>query len=331
VRRAVEAIPNVRFERAAVRSLTTADGRVTGVVLDDGRTLDAALVVDTSGRASQAAKWLEALGYDAPPVDEVRVDIMYASRFFTRTPGRVPDRTWYVTIPNPDESTRLGVAFPVEGERWIVTLAGAHGDHPPTDDDGHLAFADSLPTGDIARILREERPVGPIVPHRFPSSQWRRFDRVKRHPAGFVAMGDSICSFNPIYGQGMSAAAQQAEVLAACLARGGTSSPTLWRDFYRRSKKVIANPWSIAAGGDFSFAATTGDKPPGTDLVNRYVAKVIVASQHDEHVAHALWDVTGLLAPPPALMKPSTLLRVLRASRRGPTGLPADARASVGA
>jgi hypothetical protein len=85
---------------------------------------------------------------------------------------------------------------------------------------------------------------------------------------------------------------------------------------------VIANPWAIAAGGDFVFPETTGPKPPGTDVVNRYVRRAAVAAQHDVRVAEALWDVQGLLAAPPTLMKPATLARVLRASRRGSTGQP---------
>lgn len=162
------------------------------------------------------------------------------------------------------------------------------------------------------------RPAG-----RLPSNQWRHFDALRRHPAGFLAIGDSICSFNPIYGQGMSSAAQQAVALGQCVdacGPAGVAALDLWRRFYKRARKVIANPWAIAAGGDFVFPETTGPKPPGTDGVNRYVARAVVAAQRDVRVAEALWDVQGLLAPPPSLLKPAMLVRVLRASRRGLTG-----------
>jgi hypothetical protein len=110
--------------------------------------------------------------------------------------------------------------------------------------------------------------------------------------------------------------------LGACIQKHGLDAPDLWRSFYKQAKKVIANPWAIAAGGDFSYADTTGAKPRGTDLINRYVRRVVIAAQHDVRTAAKLYDVQGLLAAPPSLMKPPTLLRVLRIARRGPTGRP---------
>jgi len=159
------------------------------------------------------------------------------------------------------------------------------------------------------------------VTFQYPANRRRRFERLRRVPGGYVASGDSICSFNPIYGQGMSSAAQQALALGACVDAKGLRSAGLAPAFYKRAKKVIANPWAIAAGADFVFPETTGPKPPGTDLINRYVGRVVVAAQHDAKVSEAMWDVQNLLAPPPSLMKPPMMLRVLRASRRGPTGV----------
>jgi 2-polyprenyl-6-methoxyphenol hydroxylase-like FAD-dependent oxidoreductase len=333
VRQRVLALPNVELVPASAKGLCVVDGRVVGLDVEDSDCLSAGgrghlsslrsdLVVDTSGRGSAASKWLEATGYDAPSVSQVKIDVLYASRFYRRTPGRLPEGTWMVSISDPP-SKRVAVAFPVEADRWIVTLAGCHGDHPTTDDEANLAFARSLPSGDIASLISAEEPLTPTVLHRLPSSQWRHFEKLDRHPAGFVALGDSICSFNPLYGQGMTSAAQQAAALGACVdGVGAVGSPDLWKRFYRQAKKVIANPWAITVGGDFSYPETTGPKPPGTDLVNRYVKRVVVAAQRDEVVADAMWNVQGLLAPPPSLMKPPMMLRVLRVSRKGPVGHP---------
>jgi 2-polyprenyl-6-methoxyphenol hydroxylase-like FAD-dependent oxidoreductase len=252
VRGRIEELPNVRLMKGSARQLVMTDGRVQGVAVDTGNgvpePMAADLVIDATGRGSEASGWLEALGYEAPPAADVHIDMAYSSRLYRRTAGRVADGTWYVTIPEPQETKRIAVAFPIEADRWIVTLAGCHGDRAPTEDAGYLTFAESLPTYGIADIIRNEEPAGPIVTYRLPSSQWRHFDRLKRHPAGFLAIGDSICSFNPIYGQGMSSAAQQAIALGECIDRVGIGSAELWRSFYKKAKKVIANPAANRSG-----------------------------------------------------------------------------------
>lgn len=323
VRRQVLARPEVTIVHGSVLGLLHGGGRVAGVDADiDGEHthLVADLVVDTSGRGSPSARWLEALGYPTIPVSQVHIDMGYATRLMHRTPGRLPGKTWVVTISDPARSKRFGVAFPIEGDRWIVTLGGAHRDHAPTDEEAFAAWSETLPTGDVADILRNEQPAGPIVTHRFPSSQRRHFERIKRHPAGFVALGDAICSFNPVYGQGMSSAAQQAIALRTCLAEADWDSAALPSRFYRAAAKVIANPWAVTVGADFGFPETTGPKPPMVDTVNRYVKKAVIAAQYDSDVATSLWLVQNLLAPPPSLMKPPLFLKVRRGARRGPKG-----------
>jgi 2-polyprenyl-6-methoxyphenol hydroxylase-like FAD-dependent oxidoreductase len=334
VRQRVLSLPNVTLLRTAAYGLDLADGQVTGVVTGDADgtvTLPARFTVDASGRGSRVAHWLAEAGYPEPPVARVQMDMTYATRLYRRTAGRLPDGTWIVTISDPEQSGRLGVAFPIEGDRWIVTLAGFHGDSAPADDAGYLAFAESLPTGEVAGIIRDEEPAGDIVAHRLPSNQWRHLEKVKRHPCRFLAMGDAICSFNPVYGQGMSSAALQAVALGTCLDRYGPASDGLPRDFYRAAAKIIANPWAIAAGGDFCYPQTTGPKPPLVDTLNRYVKKAVIAAQHDPAVATAIYQVQNLLAPPPSLMKPPVMVRVLRSARKGPTGGPilGSARASA--
>ncbi|MBO0728097.1 MAG: FAD-dependent monooxygenase [Acidimicrobiaceae bacterium] len=328
LRKRVLELPRVSLVNAAVQELAVESGRAKGVlVAADGQVeqLSADLVVDASGRGCQATRWLEAAGYRSPDVAQVTIDMAYATRVYRRTPGRLPDDTWTVTIADPDRNRRFGVAFPIEGRRWIVTLAGVHGDRPPTDDTNFLEFAETLPTGDVADVLRHEEPLTPIVTHRLPSNQWRHFEKLDRHLPGFLAIGDAICSFNPIYGQGMSSAALQALALGSSIDAVGIDSPSLAARFYRAAAKVIANPWAIAVGGDFSFPETTGPKPPMVDRINNYVKKAITAAQYDPVVAKAMWDVQGLLAPPPSLMKPPVMVRVLRTARKGPRGAPAKA------
>jgi 2-polyprenyl-6-methoxyphenol hydroxylase-like FAD-dependent oxidoreductase len=326
IRHRVAAVPNVRIRSGVgVDGLLAPDGQVKGVVIGkEGKggesTLDADLVVDASGRGSQAGAWLKALGHMPPPVDQVRIDMGYASRLVRREPGQLPDRTYVATIGTPPQCKRSAYLLPVEGDRWLVTLCGFFGDHAPTDDAGFLSFAESLPTNDIASVLRQAKPLTPIVTHRLPSDQWRRFEKLKNPPAGFVAIGDGVCSFNPIYGQGMSSAAQQAIALRqAVQGKHGFASPALPRNFYKAAARIIANPWQIAAGGDFCYPEATGRRPPLTDLLNAYLRKAIMAAHQDPVVGFAIANVQNLLAPPPSLLRPQIALRVWKGWRRSPS------------
>jgi 2-polyprenyl-6-methoxyphenol hydroxylase-like FAD-dependent oxidoreductase len=249
----------------------------------------------------------------------------YATRLLRRTTEH-PQHKAMITISTPPGGKRLGVLFPIEGDRWIVTMCGFHGDHAPTDEDGFLAFAESLPVHDIAAVMRNADALTPVMTHRLPSNQWRHFEKCKRVPAGFVALGDSICSFNPIYGQGMTSAALQARALGEVIDKIGATSNRFPKAFYRKAKKVINVPWSIAAGADFLMTETTGPKPPMTDLINRYVKKTFIAAQYDAVVNDQLSRVQNLQALPPSLMTPRMQWRVRRAARRGPVGA---ARADV--
>ena len=335
VRRRTLALANVTLRAGAgVTGLLTDDEgtQVTGVHLADGTELPADLVVDASGRQGRSLRWLEELGYDAPPTTEIVIDVAYASRIFHRDPDRHPGFEFALVLAGPPTG-RQGVAFPLEeddhtgppsrGGRWIVTLAGLHGERPPSDDPGFLAFARSLPSPEIAELVESSTPLGPIVTHRLRSNQRRHVERMRRVPGGLVLLGDAVCSFNPTYGQGMTTATLQAEALGQALDRVPTLDARLVKAFYKRAARAITPAWQLTTGADFALPATTGKKAPGTDLLNRFLPRVFRAAQVDETVCLRVIEVTSLLRPPPALLTPAMLVRVFRASRRVPASPPA--------
>ncbi len=339
VRRRVRALPNVRITAGCdvTRLLATADrARVTGVTLRrraagaEEEVVPADLVVDAGGRGSRAPAWLEGLGYDRPAEEKIVIDLAYTTRVYRRRPGDLPGAKFAIAQPAPPHQTRTGVLLPLEGDRWIATLGGWLGDHAPTDEAGFLAFARSLPAPDLYAVIRRAEPLGEAVVHKFPANLRRRYERLARVPAGYLALGDALCSFNPVYGQGMTSGALQAAALGACLREGRAEGAGLPRRFYRRAAKVIDTPWQMAAGADFAYPAVTGHKPVGTDLVNRYFGLVLRAAVADPAVCRTLVEVTNLLAPPRALFAPRVVWRVARAAlgRRPATGALAPAAPS---
>jgi 2-polyprenyl-6-methoxyphenol hydroxylase-like FAD-dependent oxidoreductase len=317
LRRRVADLPNVDFESGVVvHGLVGADGWVRGASVERGgvpSTLRADLIVDCSGRASSAPRWMTELGYDAPETIEVRCDVRYATMLLERTRTDLYG-TFAITIETPPNGKRAAFCVPIEGDRWIVTIASSFGAYSPGDEESFHTIAASLPSPEVLHVLEHGRPLGPVVSHRLSSSKRRRYEQLKHVPAGFVALGDAICSFNPIYGQGMSSAVMQAVELSACL-DAGEHSERLARAFYKRAAKIVANPWKIAVGADFAYPECTGPKPPGTDLVNRYMKRVLLAAQVSPEVNTEMILVQNLLAPPATLMRPSMVRMVRRAAR----------------
>lgn len=281
------------------------DGDGDGANGTSGGELAADLVVDATGRTSQTPVWLEACGYQAPPESEVTVDLAYS----TVAVERPPDEHRGILVVPSRSLARGGTAVPVEGDRWVVTLFGLHGDHPPTDPAGLLAFARSLPTPDVADLLAErEWTSGEVHHYPFRSSLRRRYEALDRFPAGLVVTGDAVASFNPIYGQGMSVAALDALHLHHALA-GGLDRLAL--RFFRRASETLDTVWRLTVGADFEFPETTGPKPRGTALVNRYVGRVVETAHDDPLVADRFARVLRLEQPPSALFAPDVLGRVL--------------------
>lgn len=291
-----------------VGPLTTGADGVGGVeVVRDGgeEPIRADLVVDTAGRASRTAGWLEELGYPTPSTESVHVDLAYRTCVVERPSD---DRRAILVLPSPSGARGAAVA-PVEDDRWVVTLFGMHGDHPPDDREGLLDFAASLPTQEPRRLLEEHEPVTPgIARYRFPSSTRHRYDQLDRHAPGVLALGDAVASFNPIYGQGMTIAAFEALALHRTLAEGTTE---LGARFHRRARAIVEEAWRISAGSDFQFPQTEGPEPPGARVVNRYIARLHRRAHRDGRLSDAFNRVAALEAPATSLFRPATAWRVL--------------------
>src|SRR5262245_51729796 len=219
-----------------------AAGETTEVIAD--------LVVDASGRTSQAPRWLEALGYRGPKEVIVSAGHGYSSRFYRMFPDAKRDWKALYVQPAPPEDVRGGLILPVEGDRWLVSLWGGTMDYPPNDEAGFLEFARNLRTPLLYETIRQAEPLTAIASFRSTANRLRQFDRLSRQPENFVVLGDVACTFNPVYGQGMTTAAIEAVLLDKLLAqyrkRGDFTG--LAGEFQRRLARANSAPWMLATG-----------------------------------------------------------------------------------
>jgi 2-polyprenyl-6-methoxyphenol hydroxylase-like FAD-dependent oxidoreductase len=293
---------DVTADSAAVRAvrIVSRGGRETALPAD--------LVVDATGRGSRTPVWLDELGYPRPAVDRMPIGVGYTTRTYRLRPGTLGTDKMIVTGGTPAHP-RAAVLAAVENGRHLLTAAGMFGDHAPTDPDGFEAFVADTLFPDISEAIAEAEPLDDPVAFRFPTSQRRRYERLPRFPQGLLVLGDAVCSFNPVYGQGITVAALQALALRDLLANGTVPTPAR---YFTRIARVVDGPWRIAAGGDLAHPRVPGKRPPQIRFLNAYLRRLHAAAAHDPALGDAFLRVAGLVDPPQTLLRPDRTLRVLR-------------------
>jgi 2-polyprenyl-6-methoxyphenol hydroxylase-like FAD-dependent oxidoreductase len=300
----------------SVTALSGLNGKVTGAFLDSGEHIPATLVVDATGRGSRSDRWLAALGLPVPARTEIKVGVTYTTRAFRREPGQLDGWQAALVMPTPPDEKRSGLVLGVEDDRWLVMVGGWHIADPPTGNAAFAEFARSLPDPVIADLIDQAAPISELAQHRFPSNRRRHFEDLPRVASGYVPIGDAICSFNPIYGQGMTCAVLEASALGRAMERHGTASAEMTRDYLTAAAGIIATPWRFAVGGDFAFPETTGPRPRRNSLVTWYERRLGTAARRDPSINRVFVSVQQLLDPPSALFKPRLVAKVLWRSRR---------------
>jgi 2-polyprenyl-6-methoxyphenol hydroxylase-like FAD-dependent oxidoreductase len=323
IRARVLALPNVATRRSQVTGLEYRDGRVTAVRCRSsqaGHVLPADLVVDAMGRASRVAGWLEDDGYDAPPLQRLATSINYASALFKRT--RPPALTAAVALfspPYPVDGIAVAGLGAIEHEQWLVLLMGYDDSRPGRTLEAFQDSCAKLPPvfGEAAR----DAVTGEIFTYHQADSRRRDFAGLARFPAGLLSVGDAVASFNPIYAQGISAAALH----ASCLSEYLSTEPIPGRPataFFDLERLVVDAAWTLSAGGDAArLDALTGAQVPQDISRQRWALnQLIQASPADQVVARAVNDVTFMLAHPDTLADPALLNRAIAANQPGNTG-----------
>jgi len=130
-------------------------------------------------------------------------------------------------------------------------------------------------------------------------------------------MGDTACSFNPIYGQGMSVATVEAQTLDRCLreqemSAGNNGVASFTRRFQQAIAKDIRTPWLLSTGEELRYPGAEGKRSLHTRLLNRYMRRVIELTASDPGLAATVLRVRNLLNPLRALFLPRIILATLR-------------------
>ena len=320
VRKRFAAIGNITVhERCRAQQLiTTEDGtRVKGVTClhADGHIeeVQAELVIDASSNGQPTLQLLAGLGLPTPEEATIGVDMGYASTIFEIPDAAASDWRAINTLPEPPRNRRGGLLSQVEGNCWLLSLGGNHDVKPPEDEAGFLEFAQHLRTHSIFNAVKDAKRCAPIARYGLKASRWRHFEKLERFPAGIIPFGDTICRFNPVYGQGMSVAAKEACLLLNLLetaAADGKGLGTLATDFLAGAQPIIDAPWAMAVIPDFLDPLTEGERP--ADLANslRFSAALVKTAYEDAAIHKLMSEVQHLLMPRSALREPAIVEQI---------------------
>lgn len=322
VRERVQALGNVKFmEQYDITGLvTTPDrSRVIGARVQphgkDGaeEILQADLVVDCTGRGSRTPVWLEELGYPRVQEEGAKIGLGYASRHYSklRTDPWGHDHS-IIVVASPD-SPRGCIFTKTDGGAIELTIYGILGDHPPTDPEGFNAFAKSLPAPQVYEAIADAEPIDDPVLYKFPTTLRRNYERMSRLPNGFIIMGDAVCTPNPVFAQAQTLAALEALALREHMRKGEAPKPL---EFMKEVGRIIDPAWEMTEAINLSFPGVEGKRTMKVKLIQRYMTRLMIAATQDASLTEAFMRSAGLVDMPQALMKPATVLRVMRGSRR---------------
>jgi len=291
---------------------------VTGVRYTDpaGRTetVGSELVLDASGRGMPTLDVLAALGRVPPDETTIGVDVAYASAVFAIPDDAPGDWKGVFCFPGAGRASRGSLMLPLEGHRWIVTVGGRHGDIPPGDEDGFMEYAKGLRTSTIYNAIEHAKRLGDIARFRFNESVLRHYQRLENFPRGLLPIGDAICRFNPIHGQGMSVATLEALALGRLLAlRARERDPLagLAPEYFAEVSRLVETPWMLAAIPDFVHPDTRGERPADFEQTLKFGIALGKLAARDPAVHRLTSEVQHLLKPRSVYQDPDLMQRVL--------------------
>ncbi|HVA76657.1 MAG TPA: hypothetical protein VNF27_02115 [Candidatus Binataceae bacterium] len=319
IRERVKAIANVKFvEATEVTRLTVAQGdrnRVTGVATrnlgdNSASQIDADLIVDCSGRSSRAPQWLEQLGY--PPAEREVVDAAagYSTCWYQAPPAAERPASWWwkgiflnpSAQPVKPEDFYFALTLPIEGDRFLLTLASWGGRPLPADHESFAALCAKLRSPIVAEALAISKPISAIFHRRGMQNIWNHYERWSG-PAGFVSVADAVCGFNPVYAQGMTSASVCSQVLGKVVSELEPGDPGFPALFFKRQAEFVRQPWALSVARDRQALAQGHDAPQAEgEISGEMWERIMREGAGVPVIAEAIFDVINLNRPPESLV-----------------------------
>jgi len=308
-------------QRCRVQNFVAAPGSaiITGVRFENvggsDETIPADLIIDASGRGALTLQLLQSAGLAAPEETSIGTDMTYASVTFEIPDNAPTEWKGVMTFGAAPQDARGAIMLPLEGKRWIVSVGEAHSQGMPADAVRFLEYARTLRTPTIYNAIKTLKPLSEVVRFGSPESVRRHYERLTSFPRGLLPVGDAVCRFNPIYGQGMTVAAQEACLLRNVLSTLAAEPEPLARlasTFFQGTQALIETPWAVA-NMDFIFPQTRGQRPADLENTVKFGIALNRLAAEVPSVHKLMVEVQMLLKPRSVYRDPELMRRVAAA------------------
>ena len=325
------------IEGTDVTGLLSAPGdasRVTGVeirnVTDSAASrLEADLVVDCTGRNSRATEWLTRLGYPEVEVEVVDAEAGYSTCWYQAPPADARPASWWwkgvflnpSAKPKREEDYYFALILPIEGDRFLLTLASWGGRVLPADHESFAALCARLRSPIVAEALAISKPISAIFHRKGMQNIWRHYEKWPG-PAGFISIADAVCAFNPIYAQGMTSASVCSQILGTVLSEMDPTDANFPATLFQRQAEFVKQPWSMSVARDrAALGQSSGaDGAMGGEAWERIMRE----GGGVPVIAEALFNVINLNRPPESLMTDTEFLAAVNEIMQRPPKPPLD-------
>jgi flavin-dependent dehydrogenase len=291
------------------------------------------LVVDTSGRESKTAEWLDQLGYGKPKETVVNSYIGYSTCRLKPTSAQISQQLAapddededndnhkpiikpIIILTKPPLNPRMGIIYPVEGSSWLIGILGIGKNYPPTHKEALLQYTKKLETLDIYNAIKDFELNDPIYGYRTPGSRQYHYEKMKTWHENFVTYGDSVSSFNPFYGQGITVACIEAVTLDKTLREHKKRNRNLLgfsTILQKKISKINNLPWLLGTSEDFRWPLTEGIRPRiFTQYMQKYTHRMLLLTSKSKIAAKSFIEVMYMMRSPLILFHPLISLHIL--------------------
>nr|WP_107728617.1 FAD-dependent monooxygenase [Desmospora activa] len=330
-RQRVHKIANVHFlpKHEVVALQTTSDRMaVTGVHIReretrDQKTLTADIVLDASGRSSKLVKWLQELNFAVPAPDVLQVNLGYSTRHY-KVPSHLAEKWDVIRVEgNPDKRSFSEVFSIIENNTAEMLFWSVGGHYPPTAVSDYEHALTRLTSPLMMEVIQGLEPLTSPRGYRISELFRHHFEQMERWPSGLLVLGDAFCNFDPIYGQGMTVAAIEVEILEACL-REQQQHPMAGfeRRVLQKMQAVVEPAWWLNAVADLQWQGVEyiGAEPlKGITFAQKYMDlyQKHATLQRNWDLYGLYWFVNSLFLSPREIINPEMVTAVLGASDEG--------------